>query len=402
MLKRGLGSEPRTQTGVSQADLPSSGGSGTRSRAVRASWSTAAALAALTLALVCLLLPGEPAASPDIGTHATAVQPTLSMRHVEGRRRDGASCMFGGFSDGTPACEQRIAQAVARTGQHMDGALRQNKAGGESGKVTVNCSRFINTRKHVAECEGQEPVRLLAVLVTGVGGSGTNLMTSAFKKVGVTVGHEYVAGKGTASWPHAVSDAVVGVPYPFPRKGPHRSVRVLPEESPRFQHVIHQVRCPMDNIAALTTHNNFSRDFLWRSAGVDPSLAPCLWGAHVWLRWNEHIESFADARVRIEDFESPEAMAQHVCGLTGLACSKPWPRRVADALRLPIFGQVRGHHREHGACRLEDLEAMDPRLAREVRSFSSSTNRSTLTLVSLTHGIASDPCHGCSLRLQLR
>jgi len=39
-------------------------------------------------------------------------------------------------------------------------------------------------------------------------------------------------------------------------------------------------------MAALTTHNNCSRHFLWKAAGVDPNLSPCVWGAQVWLHWN--------------------------------------------------------------------------------------------------------------------
>ena len=51
-------------------------------------------------------------------------------------------------------------------------------------------------------------------------------------------------------------------------------------------------------MAALTTHNNFSREFLWHAAGIDPTEPDsCLWGARVWLHWNRHVETYADHRI---------------------------------------------------------------------------------------------------------
>eukprot|EP00613_Pedinella_sp_CCMP2098_P077883 CAMPEP_0171939298 /NCGR_PEP_ID=MMETSP0993-20121228/36177_1 /TAXON_ID=483369 /ORGANISM="non described non described, Strain CCMP2098" /LENGTH=319 /DNA_ID=CAMNT_0012581087 /DNA_START=267 /DNA_END=1226 /DNA_ORIENTATION=- len=171
--------------------------------------------------------------------------------------------------------------------------------------------------------------RVYPLLVTGVGGSGTNLAGSALTThEGVTIGHEHIEGGGSSSWLHAVNDAVVGARYPFPRKGPHQSKRVMKEFSPRFNTVVHQVRCPVSNMAALTTHNNFSREFIWKASGVDPTTTPaCLWGAKVWLHWNRHVEMYADVRIRVEDFENPAALAAHLCTLGKLTeCEKhPYP-----------------------------------------------------------------------------
>ena len=42
----------------------------------------------------------------------------------------------------------------------------------------------------------------------------------------------------SSSWIHAVNDAVVGLRYPFPRKGPNPTLRIFPESSPRFRSVV--------------------------------------------------------------------------------------------------------------------------------------------------------------------
>lgn len=87
------------------------------------------------------------------------------------------------------------------------------------------------------------PKGVYDVLITGVGGSGTNLVRAALARwFDIKVGHEYAEGSGAASWIHAVNDLVVGHPYPFPRAGSHKSVGFLPDEAPRFRTVIHQVR----------------------------------------------------------------------------------------------------------------------------------------------------------------
>eukprot|EP00618_Florenciella_parvula_P032088 CAMPEP_0119544614 /NCGR_PEP_ID=MMETSP1344-20130328/54819_1 /TAXON_ID=236787 /ORGANISM="Florenciella parvula, Strain CCMP2471" /LENGTH=365 /DNA_ID=CAMNT_0007589117 /DNA_START=885 /DNA_END=1983 /DNA_ORIENTATION=- len=307
------------------------------------------------------------------------------------------SCMFAGKSDESVACAVRVDLARSRS----------------LGHTGVDCSKYINTRKYVEQCPpparkelksavktltatrfdtvGRRALRasdgddiIYPLLVTGAGGAGTNLASSALKQLGVVLGHEYTLGEGSSSWPYAVSDSVVGVKYPFPRKGPHVSLNVLPESSPRFRTVIHQVRCPSKNIAALTTHNNASRSFLWHAAGIDPTLPACVWGAHVWLRWNEHIETYADHRYRIEDFQTPELLARYACELAGLKCGKfkeggesgggdggdeggdgyfsGWLEAIG------LKSAVRGHHREHGECPHSELAMTDPELAAKIEA----------------------------------
>ncbi len=61
------------------------------------------------------------------------------------------------------------------------------------------CAALLNTRKYREECHGpgterpdDEGVQVYQVLITGFGGSGSNLVASALRQVGVTIGHEYM------------------------------------------------------------------------------------------------------------------------------------------------------------------------------------------------------------------
>mmetsp|Transcript_68834 Transcript_68834/g.155701 ORF Transcript_68834/g.155701 Transcript_68834/m.155701 type:complete len:359 (+) Transcript_68834:188-1264(+) len=284
------------------------------------------------------------------------------------------SCLFAGEDDGSAGCKARESRIA---GHHSP----------------VSCLLLGNTRKYNASCHGLVEGRrlvdyrdgsrvkkpaLLDLLVTGVGGSGTNMVGSALGEVGVTVGHECIKGSGAASWIHAVNDAVVGAKYPFPRKGPLRTKAILDEKWPRFRKVVHQVRCPVANMAALTTHNNFSREFIWRAAGVDPTLPGCLWGANVWYQWNKHVETYADVRIRIEDFDSPEDMARRVCEIgsglqTGVKCRSAAAQKALTLAKagLAIESGVKGHHREHGSCSFAQVHKADPGLAKNILEMAS-------------------------------
>eukprot|EP00615_Pteridomonas_danica_P003086 CAMPEP_0114351244 /NCGR_PEP_ID=MMETSP0101-20121206/17027_1 /TAXON_ID=38822 ORGANISM="Pteridomonas danica, Strain PT" /NCGR_SAMPLE_ID=MMETSP0101 /ASSEMBLY_ACC=CAM_ASM_000211 /LENGTH=270 /DNA_ID=CAMNT_0001491001 /DNA_START=293 /DNA_END=1105 /DNA_ORIENTATION=+ len=237
-----------------------------------------------------------------------------------------------------------------------------------------NCSYLINTRKWAKHCHNEinvkkkkEKIIKYPLLVTGIGGAGTNLAASSLRRLGVTIGHEYIDGSGSVSWIHAVNDAVVGQQYPFPRKGPHITTKILPEHSPVFEKVIHLVRCPVGNMAGLTTHTNWTRDFIWRAAGIHPNTdstnqPPCLWAAKAWFFWNSHVETYADNRLRVEDFTNPEDMARILCKEGSLSC---FSSRRAHLQEL-LAPNYRVHHREHGTCSMKEIFELDPKLATEM------------------------------------
>jgi|AntAceMinimDraft_1070359.scaffolds.fasta_scaffold108727_2 hypothetical protein len=125
-------------------------------------------------------------------------------------------------------------------------------------------------------------------------------------------------------------------------------------------------------MAALTTHNNVSRAFVWRAAGLNPTLAnPCVWAAHAWVAWNAHVESYADATFRVDDFASSEALASHVCrqAFNGSFCANAKAATakgsLVHALGLGEF-RLKQHHRRHGACALADVATLDPIVAAQV------------------------------------
>ena len=134
--------------------------------------------------------------------------------------------------------------------------------------------------------------------------------------------------------------------------------------------------------------------------GIDPTEPdPCLWGARVWLRWNRHVETYADHRIRVEDFVAPYSdLAGHLCSVApGMQCrgsvAKPNTVRGARigqmvaradkttdgssktigapertgwaqiAAALGFSGAIKGHHREHGTCSFNNMASKDPKLA---------------------------------------
>ena len=330
------------------------------------------------------LLPSVAVASTDIPVNCTALINT---------RKYAPQCYVGEIADvhslvGMNAQTHSVAALLSGRGQALAAA---------SSPKQRNHLLWGGERRYGG-------ITLYDLLVTGVGGSGTNLAASALRQhAGIVMGHESFLGKGSSSWIHAVNDAVVGLRYPFPRKGPNPTLHIYPENSPRFRVVVHQVRCPTANMAALTTHNNFSREFLWHAAGIDPTEPdPCLWGARVWLRWNRHVETYADHRIRVEDFVAPYSdLAGHLCSVApGMRCrgsiamsntvrgarigqiaaradkttgrsSKTIgaPERTGwaqIAAALGFSGAIKGHHREHGTCSFDNMASKDPKLAGEV------------------------------------
>jgi hypothetical protein len=136
------------------------------------------------------------------------------------------------------------------------------------------------------------------------------------------------------------------------------------------------VRCPARSIAALATHNNFSRAFLEVAAGVDPKLSPpCAWAAKAWVSWNAHVERYADARIRIEDYQSPIEVAHAICAAAGMDCSggnvpalPSSPRwNLREILGLAKSRSMR-HHRRHTECDANEMVAADPDTAAQVKS----------------------------------
>ena len=119
------------------------------------------------------------------------------------------------------------------------------------------CDVLLNTRKYDKRCQTALPQRLYPLLVTGTGGTGTNMLVHMLKARGVSTGHEDYGEQATVSWMHGVSDAYLGKAYPVVRNQEFKTGILPPPmtggvgsaDSPRFRFVVHLVRCPLDAIA---------------------------------------------------------------------------------------------------------------------------------------------------------
>ena len=121
------------------------------------------------------------------------------------------------------------------------------------------CRSLLNTRKYLKECHGPKAT-VYPLLITGLGGSGTHAVALRLREMGVDVDHEHIAAQGAVGWMYAVNDVISGLPYPFRGRLADSS-----DTSPRFEQVVHVVRCPMDQISSLTSHTRQSYDFIFRS-----------------------------------------------------------------------------------------------------------------------------------------
>eukprot|EP01040_Poterioochromonas_malhamensis_P002461 gene2461-2617_t len=120
------------------------------------------------------------------------------------------------------------------------------------------CGKYINTRKYHPHCF-PPPLKLYPVLVTGLGGSGTHFITRELNALGFHLSHESIADQGSVSWLYGVNDYLLNTSYPFGRLL-ERSRSFL---SPRFSHVIHVVRNPLDQVSSFTAHTNKTYKFAY-------------------------------------------------------------------------------------------------------------------------------------------
>ena len=254
------------------------------------------------------------------------------------------------------------------------------------------------------------------LLVTGAGGAGTHTITEVLKAAGVRVEHERMGLDGAVGWQYAVHS-----PASFGNVGAGESQNMQLSAAeisiisrvrfddigrpPKFQRVIHLTRCPLDNIASLLTHSHISAAFVARQCPILrwqshlqkllPNLCNNQTSVHYFLRcrsglksgdqffdnlvrfwtiaylcWNEHIESYASARIALERLDGSE-----LCGLT--QC-KRGAHAIASALdqiareRTGRAGDLRVNHREHLPVTAADItRVLDARDAMSLARMSS-------------------------------
>ena len=161
------------------------------------------------------------------------------------------------------------------------------------------------------------------VLVVGVQRSGTHFVWEMFNRLGVHVHHEGLGPDGAVSWFFAYKAATYAINNPTPLvAGQHR-----------FCFVFHLVRHPMRVISSIVKTSRKPWDPFWDwITRVEPRVCgnakQCrqqpllLRSARQWLVWNEHIETFADIRYRVEDMSPRDACRlamfdERICGSDG-------------------------------------------------------------------------------------
>jgi hypothetical protein len=138
------------------------------------------------------------------------------------------------------------AESMALLSQLFALVLLGRSAGAERGP-DVHANNSLELAPHA---QRRVPV-IKALLVTGMGGSGTNTVSLEFaRRFKINLGHEYVDDDGACSWPFAVRSES------YPR------FAVLYPPTTRFRRVLHIVRCPLASMSALQSHKKISYIFM--------------------------------------------------------------------------------------------------------------------------------------------
>lgn len=120
-----------------------------------------------------------------------------------------------------------------------------------------HCVRYVNSRKYDPMCM-PKPDYHYPLLVTGLGGSGSHFIANQMQDMGYDLRHEDIGEDGSVCWFYSVNDYLLDVTYPFGKLKPSERSFL----NPRFDHVIHVIRNPLDQISSFTAHTNKTYDFV--------------------------------------------------------------------------------------------------------------------------------------------
>lgn len=122
------------------------------------------------------------------------------------------------------------------------------------------------------------------IILIGCGRSGTGFSTNQFNRIGLNIGHEFVAKNGMASWMSTVHS----------KKNLWKGYKL----------VLHQVRNPLDSISSIQTFNTNSWDFVSRNLSqINMSEQTALRCIKYWYYWNLLAERKTNLRFRVENIE---------------------------------------------------------------------------------------------------
>ena len=134
--------------------------------------------------------------------------------------------------------------------------------------------------------------------------------------------------------------------------------------SPRFDHVLQVIRDPMKQISAFTTHSNKTYNFAFHALSKiyqqNPSVLKLLktyrleqlscnrgdkcninYAAVVWMLWNQHVKSYADAVINIESRIQPSATspAAAVNSIVESSCHLLWSDYSSKSKTRNLFSR---------------------------------------------------------------
>jgi len=198
-------------------------------------------------------------------------------------------------------------------------------------------------------------------LVTGVQRSGTHFTWEMLNRLGIHSHHEGLGPAGSISWLYAWRARSYAIDNPTSLG------------NRRFCVVLHQVRHPLRVISSVVKATK-PRDRFWDwiytvEPKISPKLPPIARSALLWLRQNELIETYADARFKVEE-TSPRDVCV-VLGFPDFLCRGDGshhatsskvvqpilePRKLARAAALAVESKT-------PSVSWADLEALDAGLA---------------------------------------
>jgi hypothetical protein len=242
--------------------------------------------------------------------------------------------------------------------------LRASKLGGNDPKAaefdqnpTTSCKQ-----ESTNLCTPANP-NAKPILITGSPGSGTHSVVALFEMNGIQLAHESVGASGSVAWPYMVDAKKYNLAF--------SDVHSCPWLSPThttFRHVFHLVRCPIDVISSMTSHNDCSLNYESRTMGFGnaaPCHKPCTnlrFLGNLWLAEQERLQSYTEGRFRIDQIP---IMFQEVCRASGFnpgVCnSQLFPKRAHNQRSHPtvswlqmkqeapeIYAQLLAKAREYG------------------------------------------------------
>lgn len=197
-----------------------------------------------------------------------------------------------------------------------------------------------------------------SLLVTGCGRSGTTYIARLLQAGGLRIEHEAMRQDGTVSWFFAVDS---GSMPPWGDSGGK------PINAYRFEHIVHQVRQPLQAIGSSQTLQPASWDFAAQFIPLKAGDTPLLRGMKYWLHWNLLAQKKAHYTYRVEALGD-------VQGFDAFCRAIGRPKLAARHEKLMAAAPTTENTRRGGYTALawDDLRAEDAALTADIEALARS------------------------------